>query len=198
MSIIKRFLVILCVITATVAVAQIDSDPDGIGIYFDQDATSVSTIATEGTFSVAAYLVMTNPTYQGALYYWEAYVATYAETDSGTAAISGDPSLFFGSNLGTNTPGSSHWGFQVFIQSPPPYLTSPITVLAHLEIWPNTFVEPINLYVWEGATYTVSDVGTALMNPSSGDWLLPSAVVNGPAPVSSEPSTWGAVKSIFR
>jgi len=43
------------------------------------------------------------------------------------------------------------------------------------------------------------DGGTEVaQQPSSGDWNLPVAVINGPAPVATQGAAWGSVKSLFR
>ena len=55
MKIIALFLVLF----PLTAFAQIDPHPDGIGIYFDTEATSVVTIAETGS-TVQAYLIGTN------------------------------------------------------------------------------------------------------------------------------------------
>ena len=95
-------------------------------------------------------------------------------------------------------PGSEHWGFQVLMPAEPPYLVGEITVLATLDIYINVFSEPVSLYVWSGATYSGGATNEVSLNPSSGSWDLPCAVINGPAPVAEERQTWGQVKAIFR
>jgi hypothetical protein len=195
MTIGKILLVVFFIVLASGSLAQIDLDPDGIGIYFDQGANIVSTTAPEGTHAVTAYLILTNPSLDGILDHWSLYVSTYFDTPGQNAVIWGDP--YNGINISTNMPGSEHFHFNVWVNPEPPYPTGEVTLLAELEILPVTFTEPINIFVWEGAFYSVSDVGGAFMNPSSGDWSLPVAVINGPSPVALEPHSWGEVKSLF-
>jgi len=199
MSIGKGILVVFFIMLASGTFAQVDPDPNGIGIYFDPGATEVSILVPETAEIVylSAYLILTNPAFEGELNHWAAYVSTY--TDNSTtvqASIWGSP--IEGHNVKMNMPGSSHWGFEVLLGDSPPYLASEITVLAELEILVHTFTEPINLYVWEGAFYSVEDSGAVNANPSSGDWDLPVATINGLAPVAVESDSWGGVKALFR
>ncbi len=56
---------------ASVAFAQIDPDPDGIGLYFDMEATEVC-MATAAPFeSITAYLLATNITEESGISGWE-------------------------------------------------------------------------------------------------------------------------------
>lgn len=48
------------------------------------------------------------------------------------------------------------------------------------------------------ATVTVNPLVEIALHPSSGDWSLPVAVINGEAPAAVESMAWGLVKSLFR
>jgi hypothetical protein len=61
-------------IVANVA-AQIDPDPDGIGVYFDLEATQVVAMAEESEF-VTASLFATNISQQGGVVFWDANTPT--------------------------------------------------------------------------------------------------------------------------
>jgi hypothetical protein len=187
--------VFLLLVLATGAIAQIDPDPDGFGIYFDYGASQVSVAAPEGTESITAYLVLTNPSVQGNLTHWSASVWTFLD-EPGYAAIFGSP--YNGYNLETNMPGSEHWVFEVSVY--PDHPATEITMLAHLTILPYVFDEPINLYVgagYESAGYG-TDAGGAYFHPSSGGWDLPVAVINGTAPVAVDVESWGMLKTLYR
>ena len=185
------------VILASGASAQIDNDPDGLGLYFDQGATVVSSTVAEGTESVTAYLILTNPSVGGNLNHWSAGVRTLLG-GQGNAQVTGSPTR--GYNLALNMPGSEHWVFEVSVGDEIPFPTTRITVLAVIAIWPYVYDVPINLYVTFGSEFGGygTDIGGADFQPSSGSWDLPVAIINGQAPVAEKPQSWGQVKSVFR
>ena len=116
MSIGKGILVVFFIMLASGTFAQVDPDPNGIGIYFDQGATDVSVIVPQvGEFEyVSAYLILTNPTLEGPLNYWEAVVSTYTtNSTSPMASMGGSPTV--GHNMVENMPGSSKWSFLVLL-----------------------------------------------------------------------------------
>ncbi len=196
MNIGKGILAAFFIMLASAAMAQIDPDPDGIGIYFDQGATVNSVVVADGTESVTAYLILTNPTIDGDMNNWTGFVSTYLNDANQGTTIFGRPNN--GHNLiVSNMPGSFHWSFQVSVYSDPPLPATPITILAELEILMYNFEDPIYLYVHEGAGYSAG-AGGAAMNPASGSWDLPLAVINGEAPVAVESKPWGGVKLLYR
>ncbi|MHB8079290.1 MAG: hypothetical protein ACYDIE_08555 [Candidatus Krumholzibacteriia bacterium] len=70
----KRLLLLVALISLTVggeAAAQIDPDPDGIGIYADQSAT-VNAITAEPGVPIEAYLVLTRQSGTLGMIGWEA------------------------------------------------------------------------------------------------------------------------------
>ena len=181
---------IIALSIGTFAYGQVDLDPDGIGVYFDEAATSNSTHVQEITYSKIAYLILTNPSLDGLLTHWSAVVsAEYAN-------LWGD--VVAGGNIALNMPYSNHFTFEVFVDPLEGYRTTSATVLAEvefLELYPD---QPVHIYVWEGVTYAVSEIGYTGANPSSGDWSLPVAVINDIAPVAVESKPWGEVKALFR
>lgn len=190
---------ILLLVAATAALAQIDPDPDSIGIYFDEGATVNVFAPVGGQLQtpppvVSAYLVATRMTLAGNVFWWESAVATYSpEGGPGSApAIWGAPRG--GTNVATNLPGSARWAFSVY-PGPAPLPVVQILVLADLEImWSPPDVVP--LYI-----HSAMVVGFGVSNPlsaSSGTWNLPVAMINGEPPAAAETRRWGAVKSLFR
>ncbi len=195
MNHLKTAIAVVLVFAVTGAIAQSDPDPDGIGIYFDQGATTNSTVVAEGTSSVTAYLILTNPTIGGNLVHWAARVSCDPNSQ---ASISG--LVYNGSNIDVdNMPGSSHWNFEASVNQQP-YPVSEITLLAELSIYSVSYSEPIYLFVTEGPEYPAygTDEGWAYYHPSSGSLDLPVAVINGEAPVPTENQSWGQLKSLFR
>ena len=174
--------------------AQIDSGPDGIGIYFDENATVVSTTAVVGDV-VEAYLIATNLTHSGEIGMWEAKMCPWG----GLGEIDGTPT-HGGYNYNMNMPGDLCWACTTFAFDTP-FPTSNIAILAHLNIiiWDDS--APINLHLnadwcryW---TIDGGDDGFALY-PSSGSSDLPVATINGPAPVAVVNTEWGAIKAMYR
>ncbi len=177
-------------LVANASIAQVDPDPDGIGVYFDVEATLVSTTAVTGEY-VQAYLIGTNLSQSGDIDYWEAYVFP----DQG-ASVSGIP---FGSfNYSMNMPGDPSWHC-VALSPDPPLPTQAITLLASLEIQVLDDSIPIGLFVGGEARYRLyGSLEEFPLFPSSGSPDLPVARINGAAPVSVDQGTWGTLKSMFR
>lgn len=186
-----RYPALLLLLIATPCLAQLDPDPDSIGVYFDEGATQVVTTALVEE-EVDAYLIATHPTRTGGLAMWEAVVVSAGAY----AQVWGGPTNGF--NTAMNMPGSSHYSFTVF-GNPPLQQLEPITVLAHLTIWP---MEAGTIALRLGpTTYRLEDIYTSPdypLYPSSGSLDLPVAVINGDPPVAVEMATWGAVKSLYR
>jgi len=191
----KTILVICFISISSATIAQIDPDPDGIGIYFDEGATQVVTTVPVGE-SVNAYLIATNPSQPGTLALWEASVVP-----SGPGLVVGGP--VGGFNMSTNMPGNPSYGFSVSMNDPYPTL-QPITILATLGI---TVLDEgaIGLHVFGGGSldlpnYRVDDMygPDNILYPSSGSCNVPVAMINGADPVANEQRSWSVVKSIFR
>lgn len=193
----KNLFLVFIIVRASGALAQIDPDPDGIGIYFDLEATQISTTVEVGDV-VTGYLIATNPSQEGGLSTWVATVrSTVLEV-----YIWGSP--INGINVATNMPpGGSIFSFVVSQNTPLPPLQS-ITLLGTLGI--TVMADgPIGLEVHGGwelefPMYRVDEFDSPdhWLYPSSGNVDQPVAVINGPAPVATEPLLWGQVKSLFR
>jgi len=177
-------------LAANFSTAQVDPDPDGIGVYFDVEATNVSTTAVTGEF-VQAYLVGTNLSQSGDIDYWEAYVFP----DQG-ASVSGTPYGSF--NYAMNMPGDPSWHC-VALWPEPPLPAQTITLLASLEIQVLDDSLPIGLFIRGDARYRLyGSLEEFPLFPSSGSPDLPAATINGEAPVAIDPGAWGSLKAMFR
>ena len=190
LSILVKIVPFFLLLPASGTWAQVDPDPDGIGIYFDQEATIVAITAGTGDF-VQAYLVGTNLSQIGDIDYWESHVCP----DQG-ASVSGTP---YGSyNYAMNMPGDPCWSC-VALSPDPPVPAQEITLLAGLEIQILDGSAPIGLFVGGEDRYRIhGSPDEHAMYPSSGSPDLPVAMINGDAPVPVEMGTWGAVKSVYR
>ena len=180
---------------AAPASAQVDGDPDGIGIYFDQAATLVTADFAETDFEVQAYLVLTHPSLTGVLTGWSAYVGANPD-DTATASVFGVPAA--GENLAVTIPGDTALLFEVSVDPAAAYPVDGTTVLAHLTLQPWTADAPIPLFVWTPGGYAVDGEEATAMHPSSGDPDAPVAVINGAAPVPGVPTSWGDVRALYR
>ena len=191
--------VVLALLFAPVtALGQIDPDSDGIGIYFDHDATLVSTTAApgnDGIVSVTAYLVATHLAVQGEVSQWSASVGT---TPRGVIPdcwswVCGGPTAGF--NYAENTPGSNHWSFAVLVD-PTEHLPIDSAVVLATVVVSATCAGPVCLYVDYAELASLSG-STVTLNPSSGGWHLPVAIINGEAPVRAATATWSMVKRLY-
>jgi hypothetical protein len=175
------------VLAAGNAFAQIDPDPNGIGIYFDQAATQAVTTATLPG-EIHGYLVATHCTLSGQVRYWEGGV------------VSGDFDWFVGGapvvgqNLAENMPGSNSHAFQVLIDPATPFPVAPVLVLADLLVYMYT---PGPHWLYVRGFYLSAGGADTFLYPSSGSEQRPVAVVNGEMPVRVESSSWGAVKNLY-
>lgn len=180
---------------STTAVAQLDTGSNGLGIYFDEAATIVSTSSSVPQTWVHGYLILTNPTDTGGIAYWMALIYS---GDTPPDVIIGYPRV--GTNEAVHMPGSDSWFFAVVIDSQTPLLLSSITVLADVYVQPNYDRSQIRLYIIELMKYsTVGPTGPfVICTPSSGDEGLPVAIIDGAIPVPSQKATWGNVKALFK
>lgn len=195
----RRHALALFLLLPLAAVAQVDPDAFGIGIYFDTAAT-VNALAVPGAgyepFPMAtAWLVVTRLPQGTSVGYLQGRVAPYAEgggPDSPTMVF-GQPAV--GQNLAMNMPGDPRWSFLVFVD-PGMLPGGDAVVLARLDIACASSL-PIPLYV-QSAEIGVYGYPSSVPQPSSGAWDLPVAVINGSAPLATTQATWGGVKSLFR
>lgn len=72
----KKLLALLAIaLIASSAMAQVDPDPDGMGVYFDMGGTVFETTTAAPFASVTAYLLITNPSDSSGVSGWEALVS---------------------------------------------------------------------------------------------------------------------------
>ena len=189
--------VLLSLLPVAIALAQIDPDPDGLGIYFDEAATQV--VTTAGAMEeLEAYLIATNCSQTGGIVMWEAYV-----TVSGPGVVDGTPTV--GVNTYTNMPGSTNHNFIVLIDLDNPLPIQDVLILANLFIGVYSADDSVELYL-SGAPQTEYPYYSTEFwygpyhnfYPSSGSLYMPVAVINGEAPISNKNSTWGGIKTLYQ
>ena len=202
----KRLLALvgLTLLIAGSATAQIDPDPNQIGVYFDPLATEFCTSAAM-YMAVSAHVMFTNPTDPTGtpcgISGWEAEVtaippATGGMINGATLMGSGPINLF------------AYPTFQVGMGTPWP--PAPVIHVADINIF------TLNTDAWFftigaiGPTSWPEDPGPGFavdydpgilvrVMPSSGSMDLPVAQVNGVCGVTAaQDDTWGGVKSMFK
>jgi hypothetical protein len=183
-------LLTLTMAAGATAPAQLDPGPDGLGVYFDLDATQVAAEAGEAQ-TVPAYLVATGLTLSGDVTYWSARLCPW-----GAAEIQG--TCRNSHNYSMNMPGDACWSGTAFAFEPS-FPAQDITVLADLQITVWWDEDPVLIFIQAGPEYQTSTADHLFpLNPSSGAWDLPVAVINGPAPVAGRTATWGGLKALYR
>ena len=184
---------ILVLMFPVLAFGQVDPDPDGIGVYFDLEATSLTTTAIPGDI-VQAFLIGTRLAQTGDVWIWSAGLCP----NLAEAQVFGSPTNG-GFNYSMNMPGDPCWSCLTF-GFDQPLVAQEITVLAHLDILVYGDLGPISLYIREGAYYQMGpEPGLEIfLHPSSGSFAQPVATINGPAPVSVVSATWDSLKSMYR
>ncbi|MGD9546184.1 MAG: hypothetical protein AB7V45_01430 [Candidatus Krumholzibacteriia bacterium] len=191
-EVIMRTLVLLITLFSSASFAQIDPGVDGMGVYFDENATIVSTVS-DGVTWVTGYLILTHPSEQGELKYFTVTVETYEDQ---LAAFTGWPR--FGINQYTPMPGANFFVFSVVAGDGEPFFLSNISVLADIAVLPFFNRREIRLYLANPKYSMVGQDGPFITcAQSSGSPDLPVAVIDGPAPVGGSEMTWGSLKSLF-
>ncbi len=201
----------LLAFVGTAAAWPYDPDPDGMNIYFDEDATVLCVEEAPIFVGVPVYLVLTNPTTsQPHVLSWEAQVIYEGNAEFGIDA-NGHPQWTFaggGLNLGQGA------DYIVGTANPPLDIDGPATVLATASL---AFVagEPGRAQFWvgrvtgsntfpDGPGYT-SEIGVSTPchnifdnNGWSCAWINPAyyGVWECP-PLANEAMTWGEVKALY-
>jgi hypothetical protein len=195
----KKLLALAAIaVLASSAFAQVDPDPDGMGVYFDMNATmNCKTIAFTGTpILVDAYLLLTNPSGAQVLA-WEAkIVSNVAALSPGNWAINGGLNVGTGENFIVGMGGTPHFAG-----------TEPVLLASRQMMF--------FMVTGESATFTVMGVpgstsfdGTpgyqailGVMTPCqspTGSFTAPQSFVNGSCDVvANEDMAWGSVKSLY-
>jgi hypothetical protein len=172
---------------------QIDPDAGGIGIYFDLGATVTSatvTVVPPNPVAVSAWLVATRVSMPAFVRHFEGVV----EWDAAEAEV--HPAMPIGWDMCWEMPVSNYDSICADIE-PELLASGDAVVLKRYDIlvWGDT--APLHFHIRSFRLWIHPLVEIAL-HPSSGDWNLPVAVINGEAPVAVEPMAWGLVKSLFR
>lgn len=184
----------LVLLTAGGVFAQIDPDPDGIGLYFDEEATlTCKTVPAFVQFD--AYLCLTNPSspngasgFECRLEFPATILRTFDVIDTTYQNLFSSPDYLVG--FGAPLPAAD------------------VIVLTHigffnlqLDTRQEFFVKPIERPSVPGAACYADGLDPRLLiplNSSSGSWDLPVAVINGECNViANEGSAWGRVKSLY-
>lgn len=192
----KKLLVLLALsaLMATAAFAQADTDPNGIGVYFDLEATQVCT--TAGAYQpVDAYLILTNLTAGGVGgFECSMDVGGFAFGSwTLTAGTNGDQ-LSAGFYVGIGTGSNALTGDNVMVAHYNGVLPTPETIGTFtLSPYPIPSIPGVMCYS------NPLDAGDLIpLQVSVGSYELPAAMVNGPCGVvPSDPQSWGSVKALF-
>jgi hypothetical protein len=191
-QLVYSFVLVGILTTGGLAFAQLDPANDGIGVYFDTEASIHRITLLEGEHH--AYLAITNPTDPSGISGWECRVDT-------------DGPLFvldwgvLGLAINASTPPS----FTVGLADPLPFapriiLMDMVFMLTSLEE-ASFYIRPIFNASLEGVPAYASGADPAVLSPlsqSTGGPEIPVAVINGDAPVATEDATWGGVKNLYR
>ena len=177
----------------TAALAQVDPDPDGVGIYFDEGATLNATLAEvvpPNPGSATAWLIATRVATPGFVQHFEGQVEWEGY---GAEAY---PYLPVGWDMCWEMPVSNYDHLCVEV-GPSLLAAGDIVILTRYDVFlwvPDVtmrfFLRSLRLWL-----YPATEVA---LHPANGDWNLPIAVINGEAPVPVESAAWGSVKSLFR
>ncbi len=197
----RKLLVLLAVaLLASSAMAQIDPDDNGIGVYFDTEGTLVCATTAVPFESVNAYLLITRPTDTSGVSGWEATITV------GGAPVA--PAWALAAGLDVD---ATDTGFQVGIGVAPLALPYGPTVL--LATWTGFVMNPTDM-----VTFTISNiVGSVSFDGTPGygsgadaNVLIPLQVstgypyvvcaqINGACDiVDNDDMSWGSVKTMFQ
>jgi hypothetical protein len=192
---------------ASTAFAQIDPDPDGVGIYFDEAAYVYCTDAEVGT-QLTAYLCFTRISSSSGIGRWESKIEV------------SDPAAILGWALrGQATNSTMAPEFAVQLAEPLPYVSSLVVLEIELQVM-NGY--PLALRVWPVSDPTVMIGGYGLPGYATGDdpedfrtlgyswgwdqttgtpyWCTvvnPVGSCDDP-PTATPTRTWGGIKALYR
>ncbi len=178
------------------ALAQLDPDPDGVGIYFDPCACGNCVTLPAGQHY--AWLVITHPSAPAGILGWECRI----ETDGPLFVLNYEPEGLW---INVDTPPS----FVVGLAEPliNPYMFPTVVVMeitfqlvdvsapAMFYLVPVFFPSMPGMLVYaDGA----DPENLIEMRQSTGGPGEPVAVINGDCPVATADATWGGVKNLYR
>lgn len=178
------------------AFAQLDPDPDGVGIYFDPCACGNCVTLPEGMHY--AWLVITHPTAPQGVHGWECAITTdgpifvleYAP--EGLWVNAATPPNFA---IGLAEPLMNPYMFPTVVVMQLAFQLIDVSVPAAFYLEPVQFPSIPGLLVYaDGA-----DPSNLIeMRQSTGGPGEPVAVINGDCPVATQDETWGGVKNLYR
>lgn len=197
----KKLVVLLCLASLTVAgsgFAQADPDPNGIGLYFDADAT-ITCVDLAPDFvnpQMIGYLVITNPTESSGIAAFECNLSLV-----GAAALGSPQWTVPAINVGT--------GGDLLVGFSAPLPAAPVVVLAQYSATifapapAQIFITPVQntepTVPGEMVYSPADDPGNfQILRQSTGGIDVAVFVINGDCPVASDNDTWGGVKSMYR
>ncbi len=197
----KKLLAMLAIaLLASSAMATVDPDPDGIGVYFDLDGDVVCTTTVAPFANVVAYLLATNPS-AGGISGWEGQIWT-----AGAAPVAPAWTLSAGLDVDPSAD-----GFQVGIGTGPLALpAAPAVVLATWSGFIMNSTDMVEFFVSgvAGSTSFPNSPGYAAgddagdlreFQVSSGTGMdMPVAGINTCVVVANEDMTFTNVKSLYR
>jgi len=192
MSRMRTLVLLIAVLAPVTADAQVDTGPDGVGVYFDAAATQAWAFAAPFQ-PVTAYLVITNPGSAAGVAGAEVRVAITGGLEL-SHAYACAPLIV------------DDWPCARFL-CPTPLVQAPAVVVASIQVMataPGGVVEfrlgPCTPSLLPGTpSWLPGDAPAAPrpLNVSSGAYDLPVARINGEPVVPAGGATWGAVKGLY-
>ncbi len=198
---------LLVLLLATPAAAQIDPDPDGVGIYADTGAMLTSIMIDPGT-SFEVYLIATNISEDNILA-WNLRIRHDTGLWVGNYTI---PYDFHDTHQDFESDGINI-GVWNDIDAIPriPLGLGPNMILLTMSVIP-LVDQPQHLYIENTVIHTIPEPypayesteswdtgdGWVELHPSSGSYDAPVFVVNGADPIATEAMTLGQVKALYR
>ncbi len=178
------------------AAAQVDPDPDGLGIYFDLEATQhCSEVPLFTPFDM--YLILTNASAAGGVYGWE---CTIEYDDPTLIVLNWQPTNWWGGifdppnfAIGLVTP--LPWEPALNLMTITAMVLAPDCTWLSIVPYPNPSIPDAIVYA-DGA----DPWNLIPMHQSTGGPDTPVTGVNCdcPPPIATEKATWGGVKALYR
>jgi hypothetical protein len=195
----KKLLAVFAVaLIASGAMAQVDPDPNGIGIYFDTAATSFeTTVAAYGP--VEAFLVLTNVDDPAGVSGWECRTEIVGDVAYAGWTLAGGLDA---------DPDPQEWAIGIGT-GPAAFAQAPVIVLAtYGGLMLNVGVVEFYVYPYTGslgfdnapgyASGAAADVLIPLQISNGFPYGSPCAIINGTGVVSNEDMSWSGVKDLFQ
>ncbi len=196
----KKFALILIatMLVASAAVAQLDPDDDGIGVYFDPCACVNCLTLDAGNHN--GYLVITHPTSPIGVGGWEAKMTVEGPAYIVNMSLEGDAI-----NVATR-PDEYIVGVAAPLYNP---YSFPAIVVAIMDILIVDTAAPVNFYLdgvyfhsgperfpayLDGVDYDI----IKMLQQSTGGPEFPVATINGECAVAVESESWDGVKALYR